>query len=113
MQGEFAGLLLLLAFALLALTVALRFRHRRAFRARIPRPRAIPPGVPETGAPFAARFALQIIAGLLVSVAIAFLMPWAVVVRALGVSGVVAIVVFLVPLVVGLLHARRHGAFEW
>ena len=42
-----------------------------------------------------------------------FLFPWAVIVRDLGVAGLVSILFFLVILVLGLAYAWRKGALEW
>lgn len=42
-----------------------------------------------------------------------FLFPWAVIVRDLGVAGLVSILFFLIILVLGLAYAWRKGALEW
>jgi len=42
-----------------------------------------------------------------------FLFPWAVIVRDLGVAGLISILFFLVILVLGLAYAWRKGALEW
>lgn len=42
-----------------------------------------------------------------------FLFPWAVVVRQLGVAGLVSILFFITILVLGLAYAWRKGALEW
>ena len=42
-----------------------------------------------------------------------FLFPWAVVVKDLGVYGLVSIIFFLVILVLGLAYAWKKGALEW
>ena len=44
---------------------------------------------------------------------VAFLYPWAVVFRQLGLTGLVAVLAFLVVLAVGFLYAWRRGALEW
>ena len=41
------------------------------------------------------------------------LFPWAVIVRDLGVAGLVNILFFLVILVLGLAYAWKKGALEW
>ena len=43
----------------------------------------------------------------------AFLFPWAVIYRSLGVYGFVEMVVFVLILVVGLAYAWKKGALEW
>lgn len=42
-----------------------------------------------------------------------FLFPWAIRVRALGLSGLVSVLFFLFILVLGLAYAWRKGALEW
>ena len=42
-----------------------------------------------------------------------FLFPWAVVMRSLGPSGLVAVLFFLFILVLGLAYAWRKGALKW
>ena len=42
-----------------------------------------------------------------------FLFPWAVVVKDLGIFGLVNIIFFLVILVLGLAYAWKKGALEW
>lgn len=43
----------------------------------------------------------------------AFLFPWAVVIREMGIMGLIEIVLFIVVLMVGLVYAWRKGALEW
>jgi NADH-quinone oxidoreductase subunit A len=43
----------------------------------------------------------------------AFLFPWAVACRSMGVQGVVEVGVFLLILILGLVYAWKKGALEW
>jgi len=43
----------------------------------------------------------------------AFLLPWAVVVREVGVAGLVEVAIFGAVLLVGLLYAWKKGALQW
>ena len=43
----------------------------------------------------------------------AFLFPWAVTVREVGLKGLAEVVLFLLILIVGLAYAWRKGALEW
>ena len=43
----------------------------------------------------------------------AFLFPWAVIVRDVGVSGLIEIVIFILVLILGLAYAWKKGALEW
>lgn len=43
----------------------------------------------------------------------AFLYPWAVIVRELGISGLLEVGIFVFILLLGLVYAWRKGALEW
>jgi NADH:ubiquinone oxidoreductase subunit 3 (subunit A) len=43
----------------------------------------------------------------------AFLYPWAVAFREMGVAGLVEVVIFLLVLIMGLVYAWKKGALEW
>ncbi len=63
--------------------------------------------------PFDVRFYLVAILFILFDLETAFLVPWAVVFRHLGVWAVVTIAVFLALLVVGFIYEWRKGGLEW
>jgi NADH-quinone oxidoreductase subunit A len=44
---------------------------------------------------------------------IAFLFPWAVVLKSVGMVGLVAMILFLGILVVGFIYEWKRGALEW
>jgi NADH:ubiquinone oxidoreductase subunit 3 (subunit A) len=44
---------------------------------------------------------------------VAFLYPWAVQFRQLGITGLLAVIAFLLILTVGFVYAWRRGALEW
>jgi NADH-quinone oxidoreductase subunit A len=44
---------------------------------------------------------------------IAFLFPWAVAMDAIGLTGIVAMGIFLTVLVVGFVYEWKKGALEW
>ena len=50
---------------------------------------------------------------LIFDVEAAFLFPWAVVLRELGVVGLVEVILFVLVLVVGLAYAWKKGVLEW
>lgn len=62
---------------------------------------------------FDVRYYLVAILFILFDLEIAFLFPWAVVLREIGLFGFMAMVVFLGILVVGFLYEWRKGALEW
>ena len=59
------------------------------------------------------RFALVGMLFLIFDVEALFFYPWAVILRELGWSGIVAVVSFFVVLGVGYLYARARGALDW
>ena len=62
---------------------------------------------------FDVRYYLVAILFILFDLEIAFLFPWAVVLRELGWFGLVAMLIFLGILVVGFVYEWKKGALEW
>ena len=62
---------------------------------------------------FDVRYYLIAILFILFDLEIAFLFPWAVVLKEIGVFGLVAMIVFLGILVVGFIYEWMKGALEW
>ncbi len=62
---------------------------------------------------FDVRYYLVAILFILFDLEIAFLFPWAVVLREIGMFGFVAMLVFLAILVVGFIYEWKKGALEW
>jgi NADH-quinone oxidoreductase subunit A len=62
---------------------------------------------------FDVRYYLVAILFILFDLEIAFLFPWAIVVREIGLFGFLAMVVFLAILVVGFVYEWKRGALEW
>jgi len=62
---------------------------------------------------FDVRFYLVAILFIIFDLEIAFLFPWAVVLRELGMFGFVAMAVFLGILVIGFIYEWKKGALEW
>jgi len=62
---------------------------------------------------FDVRYYLVAILFILFDLEIAFLFPWAVVLRELGWFGLVAMIIFLGILVVGFIYEWKKGALEW
>jgi len=50
---------------------------------------------------------------ILFDIEIVFLLPWAVILRDLGISGLVEMGIFLAVLIAGLVYAWAKGALEW
>jgi NADH-quinone oxidoreductase subunit A len=62
---------------------------------------------------FDVRYYLVAILFILFDLEIAFLFPWAVVLKEIGMFGFVAMMVFLAILVVGFIYEWKKGALEW
>lgn len=63
--------------------------------------------------PFDVRYYLVAILFIVFDLEIAFVFPWAVVFRELGVFGLVEMGVFLTLLVIGFVYVWKRGALEW
>ncbi|MDD4922351.1 MAG: NADH-quinone oxidoreductase subunit A [Bacteroidales bacterium] len=73
-------------------------------------------GIPTRGTSwmqFRVGYYLYAILFLMFDVETVFLFPWAVVVRELGIPGLISIVFFLLILVLGLAYAWKKGALKW
>ena len=62
---------------------------------------------------FSIKFSVVAMLFIIFDIEVAFLYPWAVVFRQLGLTGLVAVLAFLVVLAVGFLYAWQRGALEW
>ena len=62
---------------------------------------------------FDVRYYLVAILFILFELVIAFLFPWAIVLRVFGLFGFLAMVMFLAILVVGFVYEWKKGALEW
>jgi len=62
---------------------------------------------------FDVRYYLVAILFILFDLEIAFLFPWAVVLRDIGLFGFLAMLIFLFVLVVGFIYEWKKGALEW
>ena len=62
---------------------------------------------------FDVRYYLVAILFILFDLEIAFLFPWAIVLREIGLFGLLAMIVFLAILVVGFIYEWKKGALEW
>lgn len=62
---------------------------------------------------FDVRYYLVAILFILFDLEIAFLLPWAVALKDVGLSGFLAVLVFLAILVVGFVYEWKKGALDW
>lgn len=73
-------------------------------------------GIPSQGSPwnqFNIGYYLFALIFLIFDVELIFLYPWAVVVKQVGVSAFIEIIVFLFILFMGFLYAHKKGALKW
>ena len=63
--------------------------------------------------PFDVKFYLVAILFIIFDLETAFLFPWAVIYRDLGLVGVISMAIFLGILIVGFIYEWRRGALEW
>ena len=62
---------------------------------------------------FDVRYYLIAIIFILFDLEIAFLLPWAIVYKMLGMSGFIIMSIFLLILIVGFIYVWKKGALEW
>ena len=62
---------------------------------------------------FDVRYYLVAILFIVFDLEIAFIIPWSIVLDNLGVAGFIAMGIFLLELLVGLIYAWKKGALEW
>jgi NADH-quinone oxidoreductase subunit A len=86
--------------------------HATTVAKRSPYECGIVPGR-ETLERFPVRFFLIAMSFIVFDIEIIFLYPWAVIYRDLAVYGLIAIVVFAVPVVLSLVYELSHGALDW
>ena len=97
----------------LALTIA-RFLSPRSFNPI--KGEAYECGIPTRGTSwmqFKVGYYLFAILFLMFDVEVVFLVPWAVIVREMGMTGLLSILVFMIILTLGLAYAWKKGALEW
>jgi NADH-quinone oxidoreductase subunit A len=63
--------------------------------------------------PFDVRYYLVAILFIIFDLEIAFLFPWAVSLNEIGISGIIAMGIFLLVLVIGFIYEWNKGALEW
>ena len=71
------------------------------------------PAIGSSFVQFDLRFYVVALVFIIFDVEVAFLFPWAVVYRDLGLFGVIEMAIFVFILLVGFIYALKKGAFEW
>jgi NADH-quinone oxidoreductase subunit A len=115
--AEFAGVLLMLALALLVaagmLTVHRLLGPRRRFPEKLEPFECGESQIVSPSQRFSVKFYLVAMLFLIFDLEAVFFYPWGALFRELGLFGLGAMTVFTVPLVVGLIYEWRKGALEW
>jgi NADH-quinone oxidoreductase subunit A len=117
MPSDFLPIALLIAFSTILAVLAIIIGH--LFGPRNPNPEKSSPY--ESGMrPYGpgrrrvpVHFYLIAMLFILFDIETVFLLPWAVVIRQLGLFGLIEMVIFIAVLLVGFAYAWRKGALEW
>jgi NADH-quinone oxidoreductase subunit A len=110
---------LLITFLLAAVVCLLLLSLSRFVGPRRPTPVKVLPfecgmeQLNKPGAQVPVKFSVVAMLFIIFDIEVAFLYPWAVVFRQLGLPGLVAVLAFLLILAVGFLYAWQRGALEW
>ena len=102
------------AFLVFAALLIARLISPRSFSVKKAEPYEC--GIPTRGESmlqFKVGYYLVAILFLIFDVETVFLVPWAVICKSLGTSGLLAVAVFLVILILGLAYAWRKGVLKW
>ncbi len=112
----YVGLFILLVVGFVATTLALARLIAPSSRSSREQGKIYETGetsVTDPWRPFPVRYYVFALLFLIFDVEAAFLFPWAVIYRSLGLYGFVEMVIFVLILAVGLAYAWKKGALEW
>ncbi len=107
----FMGLAFFVAFA--AMLLSLLLGRRRPYKAKNETYECGFTPFSDARARFDIRFYLVAILFIIFDIEVAFLFPWAVVLREIGWAGFASVMVFLGVLTVGFAYEWKKGALEW
>jgi NADH-quinone oxidoreductase subunit A len=115
--GEFAGVLLLLAVAIIVASAMVSAPKLLGPKREFPEKQdPFECGEKQIVSPkqrFSVKFYLVAMLFVLFDLEAVFFYPWGALMRELGLYGFVAMTVFTIPLVLGLVYEWRKGALEW
>jgi NADH-quinone oxidoreductase subunit A len=115
--GEFAGVLLLLAVAIIVASAMVSAPKLLGPKREFPEKQdPFECGEKQIVSPkqrFSVKFYLVAMLFVLFDLEAVFFYPWGALMRELGLYGFVAMSVFTIPLVLGLVYEWRKGALEW
>lgn len=117
MLTQYAPILLLIGFVVVNAVGMLVLSHLAS--PQRPTPRKAAPyesGMPPLGGTrerFSVKFYLIAMLFIIFDIEVVFLIPWGVAFKQLGLTGLVAMTIFIVVLEVGHAYAWKRGALEW
>lgn len=101
------------AFAAISLVMSRMLAPRRSTVAkRAPYESGVLP-LRDVGGRFPVKFYLVAMIFIVFDIEIIFLYPWAVIYRDLGAFGLVAVVIFALPVIISLVYEIAHGGLDW
>ena len=103
----------ILAFALVSLAMAMILRPRRPFQSKLESYECGAEPVGPAWVQFPVGFYLVALVFIVFDALAVFLFPWVLVLRTLGVYGIVTMVLFLAILGLGWVYAYRERILEW
>jgi NADH-quinone oxidoreductase subunit A len=109
----FLYLVLIVGFALVSLGAARLLRPTRGYAAKYENYECGAQPIGEAWVQFPVGFYLVALVFLVFDTLVVFLFPWALSLRVLGVSGLVAMLSFIGILALGWTYAYREGILEW
>jgi NADH-quinone oxidoreductase subunit A len=117
MLREYVPLLMLMGFVVVNgaafLIISRILSHRRPTKVKgIPYESGMPP-LGTARERFSVKFYLVAMLFILFDIEVVFLIPWGAAFRQLGLTGLVAVTLFIIILEVGHVYAWKRGALEW
>jgi NADH-quinone oxidoreductase subunit A len=109
----FIYLVTIVAFAVVSLAAARLLRPTRGYASKYENYECGAQPIGEAWVQFPVGFYLVALVFILFDALSVFLFPWALVLRSLGVNGLVVMLGFLATVSLGWWYARREGMFEW
>lgn len=117
MLRNYFPILIFIAFGIfvgvVALTIGRLTGLRRPDTAKLSSYECGFPGIGDARLPFDIRYYLVAILFIIFDLETAFLFPWAVSLRRIGLSGLIAMGIFLALLLIGFIYEWKKGALQW
>lgn len=102
-----------LIFGMVLITLGLLIGSNKPSQAKLDQYECGFPASSDCRIKFDVRYYLLAILFIIFDLEIAFLFPWAIVIKKVGLQGLIAVMIFLGLLTVGFIYEWRKGALEW